>query len=57
MGSYIATATNNDDVDANKVGPVAIRQSRSHADVSGMYISWHSSTNSVDKEDDFSSYL
>jgi hypothetical protein len=60
MGSYIATTTNNHedyvDVDVNKVGPEAMQRSRSHADVSGKYISTHSSTNSVDKEDNFLSY-
>ncbi len=58
---YITTTTNNDedyvDVNANKVGPKAMQQSRSHADVSGRYISTHSSINSVDKEDNFLSYL
>jgi hypothetical protein len=61
MGSYIATTTNNDkdyvDIDVNKVGPEIMRQSRSHADVPGRYISTHSSMNSVDEEDNFLSYL
>ena len=58
MGSYITAATDDDDDDVNvdEVGPAAMRRSRSHADVTGMYISTHSSTNSVDEEDDFSSY-
>ncbi len=60
MGLYIATTTNNDEdyvnVDVNKVGPKAMQQSRSHADVLGRYISTHSSTNSVDEEDNFLSY-
>ena len=55
MGSYIATVTNNEEdyvnVDVDKVGPKAMRQSRSYADVSSRYISTHSSMNSVDKED------
>jgi hypothetical protein len=60
VGSYIATATYNNedyiDVDVNEVGPKAMQQSRSHANVSGKYISTHSSMNSVDKEDNFLSY-
>jgi hypothetical protein len=57
MGSYIATMTNNNedyiDVDVNEVGHKAMGWSRSHANVSGRYISTHSSTNSVDEEDNF----
>jgi hypothetical protein len=60
MGSCIATTTNDDEdyveVDVNEVGPKAIRRSRSHADFLGRYISTHSSTNSVDEEDNFLSY-
>jgi hypothetical protein len=55
VGSYIATATNDNedyiDVDVDGVGPEAMRRSRSHADVSGRYISTHSSMNSVDEEE------
>ncbi len=57
---YIATAMNNDkdyiDFDVNEVGPEAMQQSRSHANVSGRYISTHSSMNCVDEEDNFVSY-
>jgi hypothetical protein len=60
MGSYIATMTNDDkdyvDVDVDEVGPEAMQRSRSHADIPGRYISTHSSTNSVDEEDNFLSY-
>jgi hypothetical protein len=45
------------DVDVDKVGPKAMRRSRSHTNVSGRYISTHSSTNSVDEEDNFLLYL
>jgi hypothetical protein len=61
MGSYIATGTNNNedyvDIDVDEIWPEAMRRSRSHADVSGRYISTHSSTNSVDEEDNFLLYL
>ncbi len=44
------------DVDVNKVGPEAMRWSRFHTNVPGRYISTHSSTNSVDEEDNFLLY-
>ena len=60
MGLYIATTTNNDedyvDIDVNKVGPKAMQRSRSHVNISGRYISTHSSTNSVDEGDNFLLY-
>jgi hypothetical protein len=60
MGLYIATTMDNDkdyvDIDVDEVEPKAMRWSRSHADVPGRYISMHSSTKSVDEEDNFLSY-
>ncbi len=60
MGLYIATTTNDNEdyvnVDVDKVGPEAMRRSRSHANAPGRYISTHKSTNSVDEEDNFLSY-
>ncbi len=52
MGLYIATTTNDNEdyvnVDVDKVGPEAM-----HVAGPGRYISMHSSTNSVDEEDNF----
>jgi hypothetical protein len=60
MGLYIATVTKDNedyvDIDVDEVGPKAMQWSRSHANASGGYISTHSSTNSVDKEDNFLLY-
>ncbi len=60
MGLYIATTMNDNEdyvnVDLDKVGPEVMRQSRSHANVPGRYISTHSSTNSVDEGDNFLLY-